>query len=316
MYHTIVVILLSGILSATCVAQEQATAASPKALTDAEAASPNSKAIVLVIDANSQQSVAVKQVVEALEEAGIATGKSAETRPPKSSSISVTLGLRKDVSHDKVTQLIKALVEAGVHRVSFGEGLYQGEEQNRLEVRVEPGYSERELAKIYRAVETVKERCGLTVLVATSRLQEEVDVAGPLYDADPAMDSYLSHEASQIADLRTDYEAADKQAHDLAESLRKTPDPTKKAKLRIAVQRAFTLRQSLLRAELQKMQARLEKTQRSLDLRERIADQIVDRRVADLLNPELDWGQELNDELRIQSELRAPEALESRASDD
>ena len=55
------------------------------------------------------------------------------------------------------------------------------------------------------------------------------------------------------------------------------------------MQRAYTLRQSLLRAELLEMRARLEKTQQSLDMRDRIADQIVDRRVEDLLNPQLHW---------------------------
>jgi len=93
----------------------------------------------------------------------------------------------------------------------------------------------------------------------------------------------------QVAELRTDYETANRQARDLAESLRQTPDAAKKAELRTAVQRTFTLRQSLLRAELQEMKARLLQTQQSLDTRERIADQIVDRRVEDLLNPKLKW---------------------------
>jgi hypothetical protein len=66
--------------------------------------------------------------------------------------------------------------------------------------------------------------------------------------------------------------------------------PTTKSELRTAVQRAFTLRQRLLRAELQEMQARLEETQKSLDMRDRMADQILDRRVEDLLNPELWWN--------------------------
>jgi len=99
----------------------------------------------------------------------------------------------------------------------------------------------------------------------------------------------VSELQKQVAQLQTDYKTANKQAHDITESLRQAPDAAKKAELRTAVQRAFTLRQSLLRAELQEMQARLEKTQQSLDTRERIADQIVDRRVEDLLNPKLKW---------------------------
>ena len=87
-----------------------------------EGASASSKAIVLVIDAEVQQSEVVKQVVEALEKAGVATTRAAETEPFANSSINVTLGIRKDVSHEHVTQLVKALADAGVRSVSFREG--------------------------------------------------------------------------------------------------------------------------------------------------------------------------------------------------
>ncbi len=122
--------------------------------------------------------------------------------------------------------------------------------------------------------------------------------------------------ADRIAQLRTDYEAANKQAHDLAESLRQTPDAAKKAELRTAVQRAFTLRQSLLRTELQEMQARLEKTQQSLDMRDRMVDQIVDRRVEDLLNPQLEWDDEvlIKTTSTITSTLTAPTKPKTTAS--
>jgi biopolymer transport protein ExbD len=303
MHHTIRVILLIGILSASCVAQEQPTAASANAQTDAETATPNSKAIVLVIDANSQQSVVVNQVVEALENAGIATSKAAETAPATNSPISVTLNMRKDESYEKLKQLIEALKNAGVQQIALCEGgvQYQGKEINQLYVDLQPGYSPAEYQKIDLATLAVMDQCGMSLLRARSGLPGEFDERRTLNRAnlpvsdsdssertDTAMDSGFIRKASQ-SDLRTQYEAANKQAHDLAESLRQTPDAAKKSELRTAVQRAFTLRQSLLRAELQEMQARLEKTQRSLDMRERISDQIIDRRVEDLLNPQLDW---------------------------
>lgn len=98
----------------------------------------------------------------------------------------------------------------------------------------------------------------------------------------------------QIAQLRKEYEAADSEARQLARQLQTTPDggqknEAQKADLRRAVQRAFTARQSLLRAELLEMHDKLLKTQRSIDLRERISDQIIQRRVDDLLNPQLEW---------------------------
>ena len=93
----------------------------------------------------------------------------------------------------------------------------------------------------------------------------------------------------QIVQLRKEYEAADAQAHLLARNLLQTPDEAKKADLRRAVQRAFTARQSLLRAELLEMHGKLLQSQRSIEMRERISDQIIQRRVEDLLNPQLEW---------------------------
>jgi len=134
--------------------------------------------------------------------------------------------------------------------------------------------------------------------------------------AEPATDTASSAIAAKIAELRTDYETANKQARDLDESFRQTPDAAKKAKLRTAVQRAFTLRQSLLRAELLEMQTRLLQTQQSLDMRERIADQIVDRRVDNLLNPQLKWEQGLSGERKIKSELKPQKPAESSIAED
>jgi hypothetical protein len=232
----------------------------------------------------------------------VATTMTAETELPANSPISVTLNMRKDESYDKIKQLMEALKDAGVQKMSLRLGgvQYQGKEINQLKVNLQPGYSPAEYEKIDLAAIAVMNRCGLSLLRARNWLPGEADAKHPLDDVNlpvsdssertnPAMDSGFIPKSSQTADLRTQYEAANKQAHDLAESLRKTPDAAKKSELRTAVQRAFTLRQSLLRAELQEIQARLEKTQQSLDMRDRSTDQIVDRRVEDLLNPELKW---------------------------
>jgi len=160
-------------------------------------------------------------------------------------------------------------------------------------------------------------------LQAVEALLLKLDVAPGELNAKPVPDgkSAAVQDASktleqQGAELRTDYETANRQARDLAESLRQTPDAAKKAELRTAVQRAFTLRQSLLQAELLEMQTRLLQTQHSLDMRDRIADQIVDRRVEDLLNPHLEWEQTLSRELKTQSELKAPVQPESSVAVD
>lgn len=391
-----------------------------------ESLPPSSKAIVLVIDASSQQSVVVKHVDEALEKAGIATSKSAETAPPADSSISVTLSMVKLESFETIRLLIEALRDAGVQQISLQEGgfRYEGKEQNVLFVHDQPGYSPAEFQKIERAVMAVGDQCGLSLLVGTrgplggssldepvtgiapsdddsaqdriparddarnGRLEQKtidqlsssegevidgrdivaqagmavdevkaeftaakevpaseikvfvlkhseakstaelleqlittkpfraiadkrvnsVVVAGSakqlkavealLLKLDVALEDETAANAAKLFDLteklfrlRTDYETSNKHAHQLAESLRQTPDDAKNAELRTAVQRSFTLRQSLLRAEMLEMQTRLLQTQQSIDMRERISDQIVDRRVEDLLNPQLKWEQ-------------------------
>ncbi|RLS36378.1 MAG: hypothetical protein DWH81_12490 [Planctomycetota bacterium] len=94
-----------------------------------------------------------------------------------------------------------------------------------------------------------------------------------------------------IAQLRKDYDAAEAEAQRLAEQLRQPGSTASKDKLRKTVERAFKLRQSLLRAELSEMLDRLAKTQHSIDQRDRITDQIVTRRVEELLNPQLGWDE-------------------------
>lgn len=99
----------------------------------------------------------------------------------------------------------------------------------------------------------------------------------------------IKEQRDQITQLRKDYESFESQASRLAEALRQSPNDAKRTELRKIVQTSFMLRQRLLRAELLEMQTRLIQTQRSIDMRERITDQIVDRRVEELLNPHLTW---------------------------
>ena len=506
----------------------------------------NPQTIVLILDAAARQSDVVKQVVETLEKAGIATGKAAETTPLSSSSIGVTLGIRKDESHEKIKQLIEALRNVGVQQISFrAAGSVKAtweKEQNVLILHVHPGYTTDELHRIKSAARTAAKQCGLPLVVAmrglegteageffgppepaslekrsnpeaasfgvrnlsglagpakevpasviqvfalknsqatsttdllmqlitvapfravADELHNSVVVIGsteqlqavekllltldealrepsaePKHDGKSAVDGDASKQIQQqVAELRTDYETANKNAHDLAKSLREitggrvdNPNRTEmelqieksleqkvalhfhevelaevirhiatvhginiamktraiesgglltrklvsidvdgitlrsvlrllpdqvgglvysienetlmisnkqgqetksdnvvdkmadlaaeKAELRTAVQRAFTLRQSLLQAELLEMQTRLLQTQQSLDMRERIADQIVDRRVEDLLNPQLDWEQALSGELKTQAEFKPTEKPESSVVED
>lgn len=62
--------------------------------------------------------------------------------------------------------------------------------------------------------------------------------------------------------------------------------------LRAVVIEAFAARQQLHRAELADLQQRMARVEQTLAVRDRIQDQIIDRRVDDLLNPNLLWEAE------------------------
>ena len=96
---------------------------------------------------------------------------------------------------------------------------------------------------------------------------------------------------SQIADL-------DRKIKETADSLRSTNATSnqkadykaqRKAELRNVVRKTFLARQELQRAELAEFAARLDRIQQSIEMRDRIADEIINRRVDELLDPNLKW---------------------------
>ncbi|MCA9174129.1 MAG: hypothetical protein KDB14_06535 [Planctomycetales bacterium] len=97
-----------------------------------------------------------------------------------------------------------------------------------------------------------------------------------------------------IADLQKNCDQLERESRDLAERLRKPlPDPGTgnrlARELRQTVQRAFEARQNLQRAELAEFARRLKSIQQSIEMRETIREEITDRRVKELLEPNLKW---------------------------
>lgn len=74
--------------------------------------------------------------------------------------------------------------------------------------------------------------------------------------------------------------------------------------LRAVVTEAFAARQQLHRAELAELEQRMARVEQTLAVRDRIQDQIIDRRVDDLLNPNLLWEAEPSSE--TSGPIRAP----------
>lgn len=99
-------------------------------------------------------------------------------------------------------------------------------------------------------------------------------------------------------ELRKRSQALELQSRELAEQL-KGPFPNlseaekKKELLRSTVQQAFAARQALLGAENAELAKRLHSLQQTIEIRDRVSQQIIDRRIDDLLNPHKQWNAEL-----------------------
>lgn len=155
-------------------------------------------------------------------------------------------------------------------------------------------------------------RNSLLVRGATDRLAEieavllrlDTDGATTANPADPSnmgmpidsrdVKTSLSARSESAAELRARYEDLERQVSDLAAKLRGSPwksevDRADQHALRNLVQKAFEARQRLQQAEIAGFARRLKSLQQSLETREKLRDQVVKRRVDELLNPGLKW---------------------------
>jgi hypothetical protein len=91
--------------------------------------------------------------------------------------------------------------------------------------------------------------------------------------------------------LKSQFLAKEKEAAELARRIRSSPADAEqlKAALRLSVGEAFALRQQLHQAELADFQKRMAKVQQTIQTREQRRDKIIDRRVDDLLDPDVPW---------------------------
>ena len=95
--------------------------------------------------------------------------------------------------------------------------------------------------------------------------------------------------------LRKDYDSMEERSQAIAASLRHFEDSSKARdeqlrQLREAVRQAFEARQKLQQAELIDFSRRLKTIRDSLEARQTHAEEIIERRVQELQNPELQWN--------------------------
>ncbi len=112
----------------------------------------------------------------------------------------------------------------------------------------------------------------------------------------PAANKFaLPQPAQSVDDLRQLYNELEQRTRELAARLRDPlPNPATgdrlNDELRDTVKQAFEARQKLQRAELAEFSQRLRGIQQSIEMRDRISQQIIDRRVQELLDPNLKWN--------------------------
>ncbi len=104
----------------------------------------------------------------------------------------------------------------------------------------------------------------------------------------------LPTSAQPVDGLRKLYNELERRSQELAAKLRYPAQTAATAKqwngeLRETVQKAFEARQNLQRAELADFTQRLQGIQQSIEMRDRISQQIIDRRMEELLDPNLKW---------------------------
>ena len=94
-----------------------------------------------------------------------------------------------------------------------------------------------------------------------------------------------------VESLKQRYNELEQKAHQLADKLKqsKSPSESERTELKTAVRKSFEARQALQRAELADLAQRMKSMQQSIDMRDKLADKVVQRRVEDLLDPNLKW---------------------------
>lgn len=170
-------------------------------------------------------------------------------------------------------------------------GVVPDERVNAIIVRGDPS----QLKQVEAIVELVDDENGKQPAVVGR--SEKIRVAGgesPIRDQKHRLTVNVDVPLVPAATVRNQISDLDLVISQAANSLRSvrtaageaTEDNAKrKAQLRAVVRKTFLARQELQRAELAEFAARLERIQQSIEMRDRIADQIIDRRVEELLDP-------------------------------
>ncbi len=91
--------------------------------------------------------------------------------------------------------------------------------------------------------------------------------------------------------LQDQYSRLEQQSHQIANKIKQSKSTVEsdRNELQVAVRKSFEARQALQRAEVADLAQRLKSMQQSIEMRDKLMEKIIARRVTDLLNPDLKW---------------------------
>ncbi len=94
-----------------------------------------------------------------------------------------------------------------------------------------------------------------------------------------------------LESLKQRYSELEQKAHQLADKLKQSTSLSESDRIELqqAVRKSFEARQALQRAELADLAQRMKSMQQSIDMRDKLADKVIEQRIEDLLNPNLKW---------------------------
>lgn len=134
--------------------------------------------------------------------------------------------------------------------------------------------------------------------------------------------------SASVEQLAAEYQAKERQAEELARQLRELPviESHRSSRdelltgLRRAISAAFAARQQLHQAEIAQLEQRLKTVQRNVETRQKLSDEIIDRRLKDLLDPQTQWESNAQSDAQpasnaaAASTIKAPSAHEKSSA--
>lgn len=265
----------------------------------------------------SEDSKVIRKVIEALEKNG-SVKQATDDRLEKPGWFLAQIGAKRDTDYKLIVALIEELKEAGIARMMFKRTTA---EENSVEVITPADVTWHRVRQIDEAIarhptfrgsvhvagsnnpaHSTMRASNQTAKPESAPVPRPVPAEREAIAADKAHSGesrvfsfYIGVSGDDERDLRKAFEQLEKKARELAKLVRSpvsspATGDTLKAELRNTVRDSFQTRQKLQRAELVEFAQRLQKIQQSIETRDRIAEEIIQRRVDELLDPNLKWN--------------------------